>query len=210
MRDDDERQQHSVILPELPFRVPIKPEEPVGQCPEILVILVNARTRKFFFVKPPIRPDRLLKSSSSFDEKGKHRIAENKHSTTRLPFGNKWNGREIDYTNARRLRTWRTSSDQGTIFPTQTRGTNCCSKEEIAEIYRKRKNTGGGRISSSRHVRGHIRPIETTRGGQLCALSPLVPRCTRRSCEIVWSCFHHGEISVTRWFTCMWSAIVTS
>ena len=42
MRDHDERQQHSVILPELPFRVPIKPEEPVGQCPEILVILVHA------------------------------------------------------------------------------------------------------------------------------------------------------------------------
>lgn len=37
MRNYDERQQHSVILSELPFRVSIKFEELVGQRPEILV-----------------------------------------------------------------------------------------------------------------------------------------------------------------------------
>lgn len=37
MRDHNERQQHSVILPESSLRVPIKSEEPMGQRSEILV-----------------------------------------------------------------------------------------------------------------------------------------------------------------------------
>lgn len=37
MRDHNEWQQHSVILPEPSLRVPIKSEEPMGQRSEILV-----------------------------------------------------------------------------------------------------------------------------------------------------------------------------
>jgi len=37
MRDYNERQQHSVILPESSLRVPIKSEEPMGQRSKILV-----------------------------------------------------------------------------------------------------------------------------------------------------------------------------
>jgi len=37
MRDHDERQQHSVILPESSLRVPFKSKEPMGQRSEILV-----------------------------------------------------------------------------------------------------------------------------------------------------------------------------
>jgi len=37
MRDYNEWQQHSVILPEFSLRVPIESEEPMGQRSEILV-----------------------------------------------------------------------------------------------------------------------------------------------------------------------------